>query len=203
MGSQLIQTLKSQLAAQESRLSELRTTLGPRHPQIVELLSQIAFGRRNLAEEVRSYSRNAATGLSATQQLEQGLQAAVVAQRAKVLASSALRDQAAKYRLELDAAQAVYKRALDGYDEVMFASMGNYTNVSFVSLATPPVKASKPRVLVYLLLAAMAGGFLGLLIPLAHELANRRVRCRDDLERDGGVPVLAEFGAMPMKRSFA
>jgi uncharacterized protein involved in exopolysaccharide biosynthesis len=31
MGSQLIQTLKAQLAVQESRLSELRTTLGPRH----------------------------------------------------------------------------------------------------------------------------------------------------------------------------
>ena len=203
MGSQLIQTLKSQLAAQESRLSELRTTLGPRHPQVLELFSQIDYSRRNLAEEVRSYSRNAATGLSAAQQLEQGLQAAVTAQRTKVLASSALYDQAAKYRLELDAAQAVYKRALDGYDEVMFASMGNYTNVSFVSLATPPVKASKPRVLVYLLLAAMAGGTLGLLVPLVYELTNRRVRCRDDLERDSGVPVLAEFMAMPMKRSLA
>jgi uncharacterized protein involved in exopolysaccharide biosynthesis len=202
MGSQLIQTLKAQLAAQESRLSELRTTLGPRHPQVLELVSQIDYSRRNLAEEVRSYSRNEATGLSAAQRLEQGLQAAVTAQRTKVLASSALYDQAAKYRLELDAAQAVYKRALDGYDEVMFASMGNYTNVSFVSLATPPVKASKPRVLVYLLLAAMAGAALGLLVPLVYELANRRVRCRDDLERDG-VPVLAEFGAMPMKRRFA
>jgi hypothetical protein len=49
----------------------------------------------------------------------------------------------------------------------------------------------------------MAGGFLGLVVPLVYELTNRRVRCRDDLERDGGVPVLAEFGAMPMKRSFA
>jgi len=152
---------------------------------------------------VGSYSRNAATGFRSAQQLEQELQATVAAQRAKVLSSSALYDQAAKYRLELDAAQAVYRRALDGYDEVMFASMGNYTNVSFVSLATPPVEPSKPRVLVYLLMVAMAGGFLGLVIPLVYELVNRRVRCRDDVERDGGVPVLAEFAAMPMKRGLA
>lgn len=85
----------------------------------------------------------------------------------------------------------------------MFASMGNYTNVSLVSEATPPVKASKPRVLVYLLLAAMAGGFFGLFVPLVYELANRRVRCRDDFERDSGVPVLAEFFITPMKRGFA
>ncbi len=203
MSSQLIQTMKSQLAVQESRLAELRTTLGPRHPQVVELISQLDTSRRMLANEVRSYSRNAATGLSAAQQLEEALQAAVATQRAKVLSSSALHDQAAKYRLELVAAQAVYKRALDGYDEVMFASMGNYTNVSSVSVATPPVKASKPRVLVYMLLVAMAGGFFGLFLPLAYELLNRRVRCRDDIERDSGVPVLAEFGAMPMKGVFA
>jgi uncharacterized protein involved in exopolysaccharide biosynthesis len=203
MGSALIQTIKSQLAAQESRLAELRTTLGPRHPQVVELLSQIGASRRALDDEVGRYSRNATTGLNAAQRLEQGLQAAVATQRAKVLSSSALHDQATKYRLELDAAQAVYKRALDGYDDVMFASMGNYTNVSVVSRATLPAKASKPRVLVYLLLAVMAGGFFGFAVPLVYELVHRRIRSRDDFERDSGVPVLAEFGAMPLKRGLA
>ena len=203
MGSQLIQTMKSQLAAQESRLAELRTTLGPRHPQVAELLSQINTNSVALATEVGRYARNATTALSAAQRIEQGAQAAVAAQREKVLSSSALHDQATKYRLELDAAQAVYKRALDGYDDVMFASMGNYTNVSVVSQATPPVKASKPRVVVYLLLAAMAGAFFGLAIPLMYEFVNRRIRSRDDFERDSGVPVLAEFGAIPLKRGLA
>jgi uncharacterized protein involved in exopolysaccharide biosynthesis len=141
--------------------------------------------------------------LSAAQQLEESLQTAVADQRARVQSSRALHDQAAKYRLELNAAQTVYKRALDGYDEVMFASMGNYTNVSSISPATAPVKASKPRVKVYLLLAALAGGFFGLAIPLVYELTNRRVRCRDDFERDSGVPVLAEFGAMSLRRGMA
>jgi uncharacterized protein involved in exopolysaccharide biosynthesis len=195
MGSQLIQTLKSQLAIQEARLAELQTTLGPRHPQVLELNSQLAASRQTLAGEVRSYARNSAGGLGAAQKLEQALQQAVATQRAKVITVSALHDQGAKLRLERDSAQAVYKRALDGYDQVMFASSGNYTNVSFVSRATPPVEPSKPRVLVYLLLGAMAGAFLGLFGPLAYELINRRVRCRDDIERDSGVPVLAEFGA--------
>lgn len=203
MNSQLIQTMKSQLALQESRFAELRTTLGPRHPLVAELTSQIATSRRILDSEVASYTRNAQTGLGAARRLEESLQAAVTAQRTNVLASSALHDQAAQYRLELDAAQAVYRRALDGYDEVMFASMGNYTNVSSISLATAPVKASKPRVHVYLLLAAMAGGFFGLVIPLGYELINRRIRCRDDFERDSGVPVLAEFGQMSLQRGHA
>lgn len=200
MGSQLVQTLKTQLAMQESKLAVLQTTLGPRHPQVIELYSQIAASKRMLAGEVDSYSRNAATGLSATQQLEQKLQRAATTQRNKVLSTSVLHDQAVKYRLELDSAESVYKRALDGYDQVMFASLGNYTNVSFVSRATPPVKASKPRVLAFMLLGTIAGLGLGLFVPLCYELVNRRVRCRDDLERDNGIPVLAEFGPLPAMR---
>ena len=203
MSSPLVQSLKSQLAEQESRLADLRLTLTPRHPQVIQLQSQIATNRQTLAGEVRSYSRNSAGALSTAQQLEMELQAATAAQRAKVISTSALHDQAAKLRLELDSSRTVYKGALDGYDEVMFASMGNYTNVSFVSRATAPVRASKPRVLVYLLLGGMAGCFLGLVLPLAYELTNRRVRCRDDLERDNGVPVLAEFMRSPMSRGVA
>lgn len=203
MSSPLVQSLKSQLAEQASRLADLQLTLTPRHPQVIQLQSQIESNRRTLAGEVRSYSRNSATALSTAQHLEQELQAATTAQRAKVISTSALHDQAAKYRLELDSARTVYKGALDGYDEVMFASMGNYTNVSFVSRATAPVRASKPRVLVYLLLGGMAGCFLGLFIPLAYELTNRRVRCRDDLERDNGVPVLAEFRQSPLAQGLA
>jgi capsular polysaccharide biosynthesis protein len=38
-----------------------------------------------------------------------------------------------------------------------------------------------------------AGLILGLFGPFLFELLNRRVRCRDDVERELGVPVLAEL----------
>jgi uncharacterized protein involved in exopolysaccharide biosynthesis len=203
MNSQLVQALKTQLATQETRLAELLTTLGPRHPQVVEWRAQVATSQRQLSREIASYSRNSDADLRATQLLERKLQRAVAAQREKVFASTTLQDQAAKYRLELDSAQTVYKRALDGYDQVMFAAVANYTNVSFVSRAIPPVKSSSPRVMLYLLLAIVAGGGLGLVAPLAYELVNRRIRCRDDLERDSGIAVLAEFEPLPAMRSVA
>jgi uncharacterized protein involved in exopolysaccharide biosynthesis len=133
------------------------------------------------------------------QRLEQNMQKAVSEQRTKVLAKGQLHDEAAKYLLELDSAQTVYKRALEGYDQVMFASAGHYTNVTFVSRATPPVKASKPKILTGLILGCMAAAILGLGIPLGFELFNRRVRCRDDLERHHGIPVLVEFARLPMR----
>jgi succinoglycan biosynthesis transport protein ExoP len=96
--------------------------------------------------------------------------------------------------LELASAQAVYKRALDGYDQIMFASVGDYRNVQIVSRATPPTKSSKPKKLKLLIVAAIGALGLALLLPLLYELLmNRRLRCRDDMERSFGVPVLMEF----------
>ena len=94
---------------------------------------------------MQSYSANASAELSVAQRLEQNLQPAVAEQRAKVLAKGQLHDEAAKYLLELESAQSVYKRALEGYDQIMFASAGHYTNVSFVSRATPPVKGQQTQ----------------------------------------------------------
>ncbi|MCR4348070.1 MAG: hypothetical protein NUV55_12845, partial [Sulfuricaulis sp.] len=199
LSSTLIQSLKTQLATQESRMAQLNTAYAPQHPDILELQAQIDASRHSLAVALQSYTANASAGLSVAQRLEQDLQRAAAEQRAKVLAMGRLHNDAAKYLLELESAQAVYKRALEGYDQIMFASAGHYTNVSFVSRATPPVKASKPKVLTGIVLGCIAAGVLGLGIPLGYELFNRRVRCRDDLERHHGIPVLAEFGALPMR----
>jgi len=81
--------------------------------------------------------------------------------------------------------------------EIAFTSGDLDTNVSFVNRATPPVKPSKPKILTGVMLGVIAAGALGLGIPLGYELFNRRVRCRDDLERHHGIPVLVEFGALP------
>jgi capsular polysaccharide biosynthesis protein len=45
-----------------------------------------------------------------------------------------------------------------------------------------------------LIVGVFVGILLGVLGPLCFELFfNRRLRCRDDVERDFGIPVLAEF----------
>jgi polysaccharide biosynthesis transport protein len=199
LSSTQVQSLKTQLAAQEWRLAQLSTTYGPQHPNVLESQSQLKAIRRSLASAVQSYSANASAGLGMARRLEQNLQREVAEQRATVLARGQLHDEGAKYLLELESAQAVYKRALEGYDQIMFASGGHYTNVSFVSRAAPPPKATKPKVFTGLILGVLAAGILGLGIPLAYELFNRRVRCRDDLERHHGIPVLAEFGRLPLR----
>jgi uncharacterized protein involved in exopolysaccharide biosynthesis len=75
----------------------------------------------------------------------------------------------------------------------MVASNSHYTNISLISRAVPPLRANKPKTLTLLLAACVAALLAGICGPLAYELLTRRVRCRDDLERDHGIPVLSEF----------
>jgi uncharacterized protein involved in exopolysaccharide biosynthesis len=201
LGSSMVQGLKSQLATQEAHLAELRATLGPRHPDIVQLEQQIESTRRSLDAEIHRYASNNSSELQQARELEDKLAAAVEEQRKKMVEIRRLQDEGSRYQIEFDTAQAAYKKALEGYEGVMIASSGQYTNVNIVSRAQPPIKPAKPKFIVNLLMGVLFGGLLGIAVPFARELAGRRVRCRDDLERDHGVPVLVEFDPMPAIRN--
>ncbi len=198
ISSNMVNELKIKVANLESQLAELSSTLGPQHPKVVQLKSELAATRQSLNEELRTYSNSANVDLVAARQLEAKLKDAVEEQRLKVLNVRRLQDEGTKYVLELESAQSVYKRALDGYDEIMFASGGHTTNVTFVSRATPPLKASKPNKPKLMIVSVLIGLMLGLTGPMAYELLfDRRVRCSDDLERSFDIPVLVELHSIP------
>lgn len=197
MDSLLVQSLRTRLSTLEAQMAELRSTLGSRHPQVLEVQSQIDATRRSLSAEEGRYRESASGDLTSSVEFEKKMGEAVETQRSRLLGVRKLQDEASKYVLELNSAESAYKRALDGYDQVMIASSGQYTNVGFASRATPPPRPSRPRLLINLLFAVLLGGALGMVLPFVCEMLSRRVRCRDDLERDHGVPVLAEFGPYP------
>ncbi len=198
MSSTLIQGLKGQLNLQEAQMAQLRTTLGQMHPKVQELQSQIDATRRSLSKEVGTVSMSSNSELSSARQLEEKFRHAVEEQRAKVIAVRQVKDEGGKLLLELESAQTVYRRALDGYDQIMFASGGHYTNVNVTSHAEAPLKATKPNKVKLMLFCAVLSLIVSIAGPLGYELLfHRRVRCRDDVERDLLLPVLAEFDYSP------
>ncbi len=199
LASPTVQTLKSTLATQEARLAELRQTLGPNHPEIWQLQSEMAATQSSLNAELGTYARSARSDYEGAAKLESQLQTAVDQERTRVLQARKLQDDGATYLQALDAAKTLYQRALDGYDQVLLASSGRYSNVKFVAEATPPIDSNTAKLLLIILIAAVVSAIPALLGPLLYELTHRRVRCRDDLERELGLPVLLEFGRPAFK----
>jgi len=198
LASAQIQQLKTRLNTEESQLAQLNSVLGSQHPKVMELRAQIADTHHALDAEMQTLSNNTATQLTRAKELEDKYTKAVASQRVALLHVRQLQDDGAKLVLELESAQSVYKQALDGYDKIIFASVGNNTNVSVVSRATPPVKATKPNKLKLMLMAIAMGTVIAVALPFGYEiLFNRRLRCRDDIERSFGIPVLAEFDSIP------
>jgi uncharacterized protein involved in exopolysaccharide biosynthesis len=194
LSSTTVQSLKGQLAADEARMAQMRTTLGSRHPDVIALESQIAITRRALDAEIGTYAGSARTDADSAGGLVAELQAAVDQQREKVMHVRQVQDGGQHYVSDLEAAKSLYQRALDGYDQVLLPSTGGYTNVNLVASAAPPNQATKPKRMLDVLMALIVGGIAGLIGPLAYELMHRRVRCADDFERDLGIPVLGEMG---------
>ena len=194
MASGQIQQMQSQLRALEAQKAQLAATYGAKHPKFLEVKSQIAIAQQALNAEMSKLGDNNVTELSRAKALEAQYAKAVEEQRVKVLRLRNVQGEGGKLMLELLSAEAVYKRALDGYDQIMFASVGDYKNVTVVSKATPPVKASKPNKFKLLIMGCLAGLGFGLVGPFLYELfLDRRLRCRDDIERSFGIPVLMQF----------
>jgi len=196
--SPLARELRAKLNTLESQLAQMSSTLGPQHPKVVELKSELDATRTALRGETSTYSSQTSTDLAAARELEAKLKSAVEEQRLKVLNFRKVQEEGNKYLLELESAQTVYKRALDGYDQIMFSSGGHGTNVKVVSPAVPPLTAAKPDKLKIMGGALFLGLLFGLLGPLAYDLLfDRRIRCPDDIERSFDIPVLVELGALP------
>lgn len=193
MASETVRTLRDQDAKLRARMAQLRISLGPNHPQVVELQSQINANSASLAAAVASFSKATNSDIAVSNSEAVALEKAVSEQRQRVLESRRNRDEGAKYQLEMESAQAAYKRALDGYDQIMFV---HSTNINIASRARPPIRAEKPNAIKNMAMGLALGLFLGLALPFLFELLNRRVRCRDDVERDFGIPVLVEFSAL-------
>jgi succinoglycan biosynthesis transport protein ExoP len=182
--------MRGRLDQLESEMRQAGATLGPRHPRVLQLQAEIDATRAAL-------SGNSSAQLARARALENRYQAAAAQERDRLLARRSLQDEGAKLLLELQSAKENYVQALRGQDQVQFASVGNYKDVTLVSRAEPPLKASKPNKVKLFLIAMMASFGLAAGAPFIYELMiNRRIRCRDDLERHFHIVTLAQFGRM-------
>jgi len=199
LNNPLIQQLKNQLTQQESKAQELAEKTGPNHPHYKQAMSQVNSTKEQLNQLMGQYAAglNSAADNSASRQA--ALNAALLAQKEKVLEIKSQRAALDVLQRNVDSAQRSYDQALQRLSQTMLESRADLTNISVLQEATPPLKHSKPRTLINLIISIVIGSVLALAITMIVEFTNRSVHSQHDLEQLIGVPVLADIHDVSLK----
>jgi uncharacterized protein involved in exopolysaccharide biosynthesis len=187
--------LRAELGALESQLTQARVTLGPRHPRVEQL-------QKEKDAKLAAVQAFTATTLARAEEREKRLQADALAEEKRLLGRGKILDEYSRLLREYQIKKESHANALRNQDQVQFAATGDYKDVTWVSRAEPPVKSSKPNKKKLFLMAFVLSFGLAVGGPFAYELLlDRRIRCRDDLERSFRIMTLAEFGKMPQPQA--
>lgn len=188
--SLLIQKLKGDLSAAESSLAEAAEKYGVQHPIYVQAQAQAHSLKRRLAAEMKAVASSLAAAAEIASRREADFQAAFAEQKAKILELNGQKDQIAVLAREVDNAQQAYMTALQRFNQTRLESEARLTNVAILNPAIPPLKPSRPKLLLNLVLAVCLGGCLAVGSILLMELLDRRIRSAEDLAFGLDIPVL-------------
>lgn len=194
LSNPVINNLKAQLSSQEARLKELGARYGSAHPQVIELKESIAELKVKIAEETKRVTGGVGVTGSINRAREAQVQAALAAQRAKVLSLKQVRDEGMVLAREVDNAQRTYDTLMARSTQTSLESQTTQSNVNVLTEAVAPLKPSSPRVVLNTLLSVFLGSLLALGAAFLLELFDRRVRSVDDVAAVLQLPVL---GIMP------
>lgn len=191
MQNSVVAGLRSEISKQEAKLQEIAGNLGKAHPQYQRMEAEIAALKVQLAAETRTVASGFAASGNVGKAREASLQAAIIAQKKKILQLRSERDQLAVLQRDVDAAQSAYEGVTRRYNQTNLESQLTQTNVSVLNPAVEPTEPFSPdfkkNMAVTLLLGLVFAGGAAFLL----ELLDRRVRSADDLAEMLQLPVLA------------
>jgi len=186
--------LKNDLSAAELKLQELSSHYGDRHPQVQEARAAVAALRAKLARATSDVTGSIGIDARVGRAREAEIQAAVDAQRAKVLALKETRDQVAVLQRDVDNAQRSYDLVYNRASQTNLESQNRQSNATVISQATVPSAPSSPKLVPVLLMGFVAALGLGLATALLLEQMDKRIRTTTDAFDFLGLPVI---GIMP------
>jgi succinoglycan biosynthesis transport protein ExoP len=201
MQSPLLANLRSEVNRQEARIKEMGVNLGPNHPQMQRMQSELTALRSQLQSETARIGTSIDTSWSVGRERERELQSVLAAQKGRVMAINKQRDELNVYRRDVEAAQRAYDEVSKSASLTRLQSLSNQTNVMRLDTAQAPLKPAGASRSTLLLAAAFGGALLGIGLALWLELTHRRVRSAADIVQVLDLPVLARMSARPSRDS--
>jgi polysaccharide biosynthesis transport protein len=190
LSSALVSSIKTEINRLETRLVEITSRLGDRHPQVVETRSALADLRKKLDVEISRVSGSVGVMTKITQQRESELKSALELQRGKVLRMKQTRDEIAVMQRDVEATQRAYDAVQLRFNQSSLESQNPQSSMSVLNLAEIP---NETKMQIFLKNAAKALLFaagLAVLSAFLREFFDKRVRSAEDISNALNLSVL-------------
>jgi polysaccharide biosynthesis transport protein len=194
LNSSLVTSIKSEINRLETRLVELNSKFGDKHPQVIETRGSLADLRSKLDTEIGRVSGSVGISTKITQQRELELKNALEAQRAKVLRMKQTRDEIAVMQRDVEANQRAYDAVQLRFNQSTLESQNPQSSMSVLNLAEIPNETKMQIFLKNLAKALIAAAGLAVLSAFVREFFDKRVRAIDDVTGSLNLSVL---GVLP------
>jgi chain length determinant protein EpsF len=193
----IVQNLKIEITRAESKFSELSQRVGESHPQYLAAQAELNKLKSQLLEQTRKASNTIGGTAHIHQQREGEIRAALAAQKARVLELNLSRDELSVLQRDVENAQRAMDSASQRFTQTTLEGSANQTDIAVLNPAIAPQRPASPLVLFNTILSIILGSMLGVGLGLLAEMADRRVRSRDDISELLGVPVFAVINSKP------
>jgi chain length determinant protein EpsF len=192
LGNPLLQTLKTDLARAESNFADVSSRYDHNHPLYVSGEAAVRSLRQKLSAEIGTVRGSMDYSAQMAQRQVAQLQAALDQQKQAVINAKREHDALDVLNHELLSAQGEYDAAMARTNQVRLTGELNQSSIAVLNPAIEPFNPSRPKLLLYMVIAFFFGSCLAAGICLAAEARNRRVRTRSDVVQFTGLLVLAE-----------
>lgn len=190
MNNSVIQGLRKDDLDLQRQLSEVSEKLGPKHPQIIRLNSQLDTVKQGIVAEARKMLSTAKTELEIASSREASLRQTIAGQTRDVLDLSRKAIDFNVIAGESASNRQFYDLLLKKLQEASLSSGINVSNLQIVDYAVAPTEPLKPRRGLILALAAILGLFGGLFVAFFAEYMDDTIRTAADVEKTLKLPFL-------------
>jgi capsular exopolysaccharide synthesis family protein len=193
-----VQNLSKELSRQEQELANLLAKYQPGYPAVKQVQEQVTQLKKQLDEAKQKIVKNIATQYRVAKEREADLRSALAQSKGESIQQNRESIDLNLLRQRLGTARTAYDEALQQSRRATVESEFQPTNIRIVQSAEIPLSPIKPRKLLNLALATLAGLVLGIGLAFFREYLDNTINTAEDVERILHLPPL---GAIPSLQS--
>lgn len=189
----LINQLKVQLAQLESRFAEIKQRVSKNHPDYKSTSAELVSVKLRLKKELEAVKAKLEESVKREHKRVNELKNKVENQKEKLLVLNEDKDKQEELMNEVKVAKEILSAAMARMIKTSLEAQSDQANISILDKAVPPIKPSKPIVVLNVILSILFGIVISIGLSLMFEFFNRRARTKSDVEMLTGIPVIAEI----------